>query len=254
MEVFTPVSSRKTKRLGSMPAARPRKVARLCWTSGRSCSAACMTFFNRQSPAGPEPWATVLRWTAAPRRSRSSASVASGCSVTSTTRRSQCCGDNLSGVPPPCARLGSEEAGLATALQQSADHEAVETPKRSAICWRVPRPRRRHRPLAPRKSWGIGSHNTIIRSCYTQLRSALARFRTEAEAIARLQHPHIVQIHEVGEQGGLPYFSLEFCGGGSLEKKLVGTPLPPSEAAALVETLARAMQAAHEPRRHPPLI
>ncbi|HKI32549.1 MAG TPA: serine/threonine-protein kinase [Gemmataceae bacterium] len=74
----------------------------------------------------------------------------------------------------------------------------------------------------------------------------LSRFRTEAEAIARLQHPHIVQIHEIGEHGGLPYFSLEFCAGGSLEKKLAGTPLPPKEAAALVQTLARAMQAAHE--------
>src|SRR4051794_9776719 len=39
----------------------------------------------------------------------------------------------------------------------------------------------------------------------------LARFPTEGEAIARLQHPGIVQIHEVGEQGGLPFFSLEFC-------------------------------------------
>jgi eukaryotic-like serine/threonine-protein kinase len=74
----------------------------------------------------------------------------------------------------------------------------------------------------------------------------LARFRTEAEAIARLQHPNIVQIHEVGEHGGLPYFSLEYCPGGSLEKKLAGTPLPPREAAALVEALARAMQAAHK--------
>jgi tRNA A-37 threonylcarbamoyl transferase component Bud32 len=73
----------------------------------------------------------------------------------------------------------------------------------------------------------------------------LARFRTEAEAIARLEHPNIVQIHEVGEHDGLPYFSLEFCGGGSLEKKLHGAPLPPKEAAALVETLARAMHAAH---------
>jgi WD40 repeat protein len=74
----------------------------------------------------------------------------------------------------------------------------------------------------------------------------LARFRTEAEAIARLQHPHIVQIHEVGGHGGLPFFSLEFCPGGSLAQKLAGTPLPPREAAALVETLARAMQAAHD--------
>jgi serine/threonine protein kinase len=74
----------------------------------------------------------------------------------------------------------------------------------------------------------------------------LARFRTEAEAIARLQHPNIVQIHEIGEHDGLPFFSLEFCGGGSLEAKLNGTPLPVREAAVLVETLARAMHAAHE--------
>ena len=74
----------------------------------------------------------------------------------------------------------------------------------------------------------------------------LARFQTEAEAIARLQHPNIVQVHEVGEHEGKPFFSLEFCAGGSLEKKLNGTPLPAREAAALVETLAQAMQAAHE--------
>jgi WD40 repeat protein/tRNA A-37 threonylcarbamoyl transferase component Bud32 len=74
----------------------------------------------------------------------------------------------------------------------------------------------------------------------------LDRFQTEAEAIARLRHPNIVQIYEVGEHEGKPYFSLEFCGGGSLERKLDGTPLPPKEAAVLVETLARAMQAAHE--------
>src|SRR6266545_3594210 len=76
--------------------------------------------------------------------------------------------------------------------------------------------------------------------------SDLARFRTEAEAIARLQHPNIVQIHEVGEHNGMPFFSLEFCPGSSLNRKLDGTPLPPQQAAQLVETLARAMQAAHE--------
>jgi WD40 repeat protein len=74
----------------------------------------------------------------------------------------------------------------------------------------------------------------------------LARFRTEAEAVARLQHPNIVQIYEVGEQNGLPYFSLEFCGGDSLAAQVNGTPLPPHQAARLVQTLARAVHAAHE--------
>jgi tetratricopeptide (TPR) repeat protein len=76
--------------------------------------------------------------------------------------------------------------------------------------------------------------------------SHLARFYTEAEAVASLQHPNIVQIYEVGEHGGLPYFSLEFVAGGSLEKRIGGNPLPAREAARLVQTLARAMFYAHE--------
>jgi serine/threonine-protein kinase len=75
--------------------------------------------------------------------------------------------------------------------------------------------------------------------------AGLARFRTEAEAIARLQHANIVQIHEISEHNGLPYFSLEFCPGGSLDSRLKG-PLPPRQAAELVRTLARAVQAAHQ--------
>jgi WD40 repeat protein len=73
-----------------------------------------------------------------------------------------------------------------------------------------------------------------------------ARFRSEATAVARLNHPNIVQIHEVGEHAGVPYLALEYCEGGSLEQKLAGTPLPPKEAANLVATLARAVSAAHE--------
>src|SRR5262249_34906219 len=74
----------------------------------------------------------------------------------------------------------------------------------------------------------------------------LVRFHAEAEAIARLQHPNIVQIFEIGEHEGLPFFSLEFCEGGSLDKTLAGTPMPPADAVVLVEQLARAVQAAHE--------
>jgi hypothetical protein len=73
----------------------------------------------------------------------------------------------------------------------------------------------------------------------------LARFRSEAELIARLHHTHMVQIHEVGQQDSLPFFSLEFCPGGSLAAQLDGTPWPAKKAAALVEVLAQAIHAAH---------
>jgi hypothetical protein len=73
-----------------------------------------------------------------------------------------------------------------------------------------------------------------------------ARFRAEAEAVARLQHPHIVQIHEIGEHDGLPFFALELCPGASLAARLDGTPLPPADAARRVDTLARAMHVAHQ--------
>jgi Tol biopolymer transport system component len=72
------------------------------------------------------------------------------------------------------------------------------------------------------------------------------RFRTEAQAIARLQHPGIVQVFEVGEHDGRPFMALEYCGGGSLADKLRANPLPPKDAAVLVRKLVEAVQAAHE--------
>jgi serine/threonine protein kinase len=71
------------------------------------------------------------------------------------------------------------------------------------------------------------------------------RFQIEAEAVARLQHPHIVQLYEVGEVGGQPFFSLEFCDGGTLKEQWHKQQPTPREAAALIETLARAMHYAH---------
>jgi tetratricopeptide (TPR) repeat protein len=73
----------------------------------------------------------------------------------------------------------------------------------------------------------------------------VARFRKEAAAAARLQHPNIVQIYAIGEHAGLPYFSLEYVNGGSLAQRLNGAPQPPGEAAALVEMLAHAVRFAH---------
>jgi eukaryotic-like serine/threonine-protein kinase len=73
----------------------------------------------------------------------------------------------------------------------------------------------------------------------------LSRFRVEAEAVARLQHPNIVQVHEVGEHAGSPFLVLELVEGCSLAKCLAGTPRPARQAAELLETLARTIHYAH---------
>jgi serine/threonine-protein kinase len=73
-----------------------------------------------------------------------------------------------------------------------------------------------------------------------------ARFRREAEAVAALRHPHIVQIYDVGELPGGPYFTMELVEGGSLAQKLGGRPLPPRQAAELIATLACGVQFAHQ--------
>ena len=74
---------------------------------------------------------------------------------------------------------------------------------------------------------------------------AQARFRAEAEAIARLRHPDIVQIYHVGEVEGLPFLELEYLPGGGLDQALNGSPKPPATAASLVEIMARAIAEAH---------
>ena len=73
----------------------------------------------------------------------------------------------------------------------------------------------------------------------------LARFRLEAQSIAKLKHPNIVQIFAFGEFENRPFFALEFVEGGSLSSYLGNAPQPPAVAAALVESIARGMQVAH---------
>jgi eukaryotic-like serine/threonine-protein kinase len=74
----------------------------------------------------------------------------------------------------------------------------------------------------------------------------LVRFETEAKAVAAIEHSNIVKIFEIGEQDGLPFFSLEYLAGGNLAKKIGGKPQPSDEAARIIEVLARAMYVAHE--------
>jgi tetratricopeptide (TPR) repeat protein/tRNA A-37 threonylcarbamoyl transferase component Bud32 len=73
-----------------------------------------------------------------------------------------------------------------------------------------------------------------------------ARFQREAEAVAGLRHANIVQVYDVGEHQGWPYFTMELVEGGSLAQALAATPKPARQAAALLATLAEAMQVAHQ--------
>jgi serine/threonine protein kinase/WD40 repeat protein len=74
---------------------------------------------------------------------------------------------------------------------------------------------------------------------------AAARFRVEVEAMARLRHPNIVQIHGVGQHAGAPYLVLELVEGRSLAQTLAGTPQPAEWSARTMEALARAIHSAH---------
>ncbi|HEY7155654.1 MAG TPA: protein kinase [Gemmataceae bacterium] len=73
----------------------------------------------------------------------------------------------------------------------------------------------------------------------------LSRFYTEARAVARLQHPNIVQIYEIGNRGDNPFFSLEYLEGGCLQQRMAGVAQDPRQTAQLMETVARAVYHAH---------
>src|SRR5579883_141838 len=86
----------------------------------------------------------------------------------------------------------------------------------------------------------------MIRAGEEAVPTVLARFRTEAAAAARVQHPHVVQVYEVGEKNGQPFCVMEYVNGGSLARCLAGTPLEARAAGRLLETLARAVQSIHD--------
>ena len=81
--------------------------------------------------------------------------------------------------------------------------------------------------------------------CPASIQAESARFLAEAETIARLRHPNIVQIYGLGEHDGLAYFEMEYIEGGSLARRLDGTPWAPEPAARMVAVLARAIGDAH---------
>lgn len=86
----------------------------------------------------------------------------------------------------------------------------------------------------------------MVREAHLAAEEDRARFRTEAEAAARLKHPNIVTVHEVGAASGQAYLCMEFVDGETLAEKVrTGGPLPPRDAARLVATIARAVEHAH---------
>jgi eukaryotic-like serine/threonine-protein kinase len=85
----------------------------------------------------------------------------------------------------------------------------------------------------------------MIRSAYAD-EIQVARFKIEAEAVATLRHPNILQIYDIGEHNGSPYVALELLEGGSLIDRLRGTALPPKQAAVWMVPMVMAMDAAHQ--------
>ncbi len=176
----------------------------------------------------------------------------------------------------PEEHAAAEERTLATRLPALPATEfrphlaepGVEPPDAPPSTHELRRPRLAWTPVCPTVQGyqilgelGRGGMGVVYRAYQTALKRTVAlkmvlagsnaraedllRFRTEAEAVARLQHPNIVQVYEVGEADGLPFLSLEYCAGGTLAQLGEGVPRPPLEAARLVEQLARAIHVAH---------
>jgi serine/threonine protein kinase len=155
------------------------------------------------------------------------------------------------------ASQANDEAGRVTTC-----HSGTSTPSLPDFHPGGPGGRQRFGHYELLEEIGRGGMGVVYKACQTKLNRLVAlkmilagslavakeraRFQLEAEAVARLQHPNIVQIYEVGEVEGRPFFALEYVPGGSLADRLDGTPVLPNSAAQLIETLARAMHYAHE--------
>ena len=86
----------------------------------------------------------------------------------------------------------------------------------------------------------------LIKSGVFATESELLRFQNEAEAVAQLDHPHIVPIYEVGQQGGRHFFSMKLIDGTGLDKRLAEFAADPRSAARIVAIIARAIHHAHQ--------
>jgi serine/threonine protein kinase/WD40 repeat protein/tetratricopeptide (TPR) repeat protein len=165
--------------------------------------------------------------------------------------------------PVPAELFGPVQANI---LRKGAAAKAWQTPSgRRDLRGAPPVPGMAGLPELPGyeiiQELGRGGMGVVYRAWQTDLRRTVAlkmilsgdfassqeraRFKSEAEAAARLQHPQIVQIHQVGECDGRPYMVLEYVDGVSLAGTFDGTPWPPGRAARLLEQLARTIHYAH---------
>jgi len=92
---------------------------------------------------------------------------------------------------------------------------------------------------------GLQRHDAIKMVTFGADDSVVQRFRVEARALGKVNHPNIAQIYDVGEASGQPFLAMEFVAGGNLAEYLRGRPQDPRFAARLVETLARAVEHCH---------
>ena len=102
------------------------------------------------------------------------------------------------------------------------------------------------------KAWDPELKRVVVLKLLRAGRSAsvqeMARFRVEAEAIARVRHAHVVQVYDFGDVDGEPFLAMEYCDGGTLAERWLGAALPPREAALMVRQIAEGVAAAHQMR------
>ncbi len=144
-----------------------------------------------------------------------------------------------------------------TAVKTAGPAEAAPPPDQAE--WPLPRAFGRHYDLL--EKLGRGGVGVVYKARQRGLNRLVAlkhlragphaereertRFQTEGEALARVRHPNVVQVYEVGEHEGQPYLTMELVAGGSLARRLARGPLPPREAAELVRVVALAVEAIH---------
>jgi serine/threonine protein kinase/tetratricopeptide (TPR) repeat protein len=145
--------------------------------------------------------------------------------------------DKLSRGDAPRAPDGKKAARAAELLGELGDYELLEEVGRGGqgVVFR-----------ARQKSLNRTVALKVISLGQWASKAHLKRFRLEAEAAARLEHPGIVPIHEVGERDGQCYFSMKFVEGGQLDEVVRRTPMSIRQAAELIAKVARTVHYAHE--------